>query len=197
MWRPAPSVRRTLVWFILGEGPTSKLAIQSYCILRKSELAACSRPLAGEASLERHGRWFCTSAGYCPIHDVKDRTGGKRFSTNWNIIRTYASSVKRRSSIGARNGRRRQVGSNADRLLVRVRFGTERRRQTRGAPLPRSARTGLLPARNSALRDSSNRIKDDLDSEELGHRMLDPCRERPIASSALSQVASNLASGRQ
>jgi hypothetical protein len=83
------------VWSTLGEGPTSKLAIQGYCILRKSDLFACSGPPAGEGEPQRHTRWLCTSAAYCPIHDVKDRTGGKRFSTDVNIIRTYVSYVKR------------------------------------------------------------------------------------------------------
>jgi hypothetical protein len=68
---------------------------------------------------------FCTSVGYCPIHDVKDRTGGKRFSMDANIIRTYASSVKRRSSISARKCSAAIGGSNADRRFVRVRFGTD------------------------------------------------------------------------
>jgi hypothetical protein len=90
-----PPVGHALVWLTLGDGPTSKFAIQGYCILRKSELVAGSRRLPARASTDVHCRWFFTSVGCRPIHDVKDQTGGKRFFTDANIIRTNVTYVKR------------------------------------------------------------------------------------------------------
>jgi hypothetical protein len=100
------SARRTLVCFTPGERPASKLAIQGYCILRKSKLVPCSRRLPARACTNAHRRSLRTSVGFCPIHDVKDQTGGKRFATDANIIRTYVLYVKRLSAWSNERGGR-------------------------------------------------------------------------------------------
>ena len=72
-WARACSVAQVYIGIVHpGEGLTSRLAIQSYCILRKSKRAPCSRPLLLVRRAPTPRTLVCSSVGYCPIHDVKD-----------------------------------------------------------------------------------------------------------------------------